>query len=257
MRFDFSKKLVVVTGAARGVGATTTAIFRQLGAQVIALDVDKSVAVTAERVGAQGLVHDVSSPDDWAALGQRIKTGFGRLDAIVNNAAIESPAPFEELALATWRRTIDVNLTGVFLGCQFGVRMARENPQQAPATIVNVASIAHQLSIANDPAYTASKGGVVSLTRAVAHYCGRNRLPVRCNVVSPGAIRTEMLEQYVASCPDPKAVEEALNNIQPLGYMATPENIANLIVYLSSPLSGFITGADLVIDGGASTAARL
>lgn len=257
MSQGFQDKVIVITGAARGVGAATARLFRQAGARIILLDVAESGAAVADHIGGEFFRHDISRQEDWDKLGRHIQTTYGRLDAVVNNAAVECPGRFEDISLAGWTRTIEINLTGVFLGCQFGVRLMRSNPDAAPGAIVNVASVAATLSIANDAAYTASKGGVISLTKSVANYCGRERLPVRCNVVSPGAIKTEMLQQYIAASPDPAATERALNNIQPVGYMATAENIGNLIVYLCSPQSEFVTGAEIMIDGGASSAANV
>jgi NAD(P)-dependent dehydrogenase (short-subunit alcohol dehydrogenase family) len=256
MHLDFRNKVVVVTGAARGVGASTAKAFGDAGAKVVLLDVSDG-AETAASIGGEYIKHDVSSAAAWSQLGEHIHGRYGRLDALVNNAAIEHPARLEDLTLEAWNMAIAVNLTGAFLGCQTAVRLMRANPAAAPATIVNVASISATLAMAYDSAYTASKGGLVALTKSVAHYCARERLPIRCNVVSPGAIRTPLAEQFIAASPDPKATEAALNKLQPVGHMAAPEDVANLIVYLSSPQSGFITGSEMIIDGGATSAANV
>lgn len=257
MHLDFSNKVVVVTGAARGVGAAAAKIYSAAGARVVLLDVADGGAETAANAGGEFVRHDVASAADWSRLDERIRSRYGRLDVLVNNAAVEVPARLEDLTLEAWNKPIAVNLTGAFLGCQMAVRLMRSNPEQSPAAIVNVASISAILAMAYDAAYTASKGGLVSLTKSVAHYCARERLPIRCNVVLPGAIRTQLAEQFIAASPDPKATEEALNRLQPVGHMASPEDIANLIVYLSSPQSGFITGSEVIIDGGATSAANV
>ena len=251
------KPIAIITGAARGVGAATARTFSAAGYLPLILDIDDVGAGVAEETGGRFLRFDVSDPDAWADLERSIAADYGRLDALVNNAGCEGRSPIETLSPAQWRRTIDVNLNGAFFGCQIALRLMAKNPSGTTGAIVNVASIAATLSIPDDPAYTASKGGLISLTRSIAHYCGREKLPIRCNVVSPGAIRTELLDAYIAGSPDPSATVAALNNLQPIGRLATPENIANLIHYLCTDNADFISGADIIIDGGATSAARL
>lgn len=249
--------IAIVTGAARGVGAATARTFSEAGYLPVLLDIDDVGEDVAKETGGRFLRFDVSDPEAWARLEATIAADYGRLDALVNNAGCEGRAPIETLSPEQWRRTIDVNLSGSFYGCQIALRLMPNNPEGVTGAIVNVASIAATLSIPDDPAYTASKGGLVSLTRSIAHYCGRQALPIRCNVVSPGAIRTELLDAYIAGSPDPDATVNALNNLQPIGRLATPENIANLIFYLCTEKADFISGADIIIDGGATSAARV
>jgi 3(or 17)beta-hydroxysteroid dehydrogenase len=257
MMTELDPPIAVVTGAARGVGAATAIRLGAAGYRVYLLDIDDRGSTVAASVGGTFIRHDVSRIEDWSALEATLTADGGTVTCLVNNAAIERRVAFEELALDVWQRTIDVNLTGTFLGSRLAVRLMRNNPTERPGAIVNVASVAAHRSIAADAPYTASKGGIISLTKAVAHYCAGRRWPIRCNVVSPGAIRTEMVQEYIASSPHPAATEAALLAAQPSGAMADASDVANLIYYLASAEAAFITGAEVFIDGGRMASANV
>ncbi|MFC2950569.1 SDR family NAD(P)-dependent oxidoreductase [Marinicaulis aureus] len=251
------RSAAVITGAARGVGAAAARRFSDAGHDVILLDIDDAGVAVAEEVGGTFYKHNVSSAADWAALEKQMRDKHAPLQSLVNNAAIEGRFDFADIPLEKWNQTLSVNLTGAFLGSQFGVRMMRAHSVDLPCAIVNVASIGAHMTLATDAPYSASKGGLISLTKSVATYCGLKRLGIRCNVISPGAIKTEMMAQFIATSPDPAATEKALSALQPVGYMATPANIANLIHYLTTEQSEFVTGAEIVIDGGAMSSANM
>lgn len=168
---------------------------------------------------------------------------YGKLDILCNNAGIEGPwAPTEDLSEEDWDRVLSVNLKGVFLGSRYAIP---EMLKQDGGVIINTASIAGLIAITNMPAYCASKGGVVLLTKAMAlEYAAKN---IRINCICPGAIRTPMFSRLTL---DQVETEKAFCNGHPIGRCGTPEEIAHAALYLGSDESSFITGTALVVDGG-------
>jgi 3alpha(or 20beta)-hydroxysteroid dehydrogenase len=226
-------KVVVVTGAAGGQGAAEAAALAAEGATVIATDVHDA-ADTADGVAYRKL--DVSEPGDWHALADWLKTEHGRLDGLVNNAGIPFRARVDEVELADWNRVLAVNLTGTLLGIQTAVPLMRGG-----GSIVNVSSIAG-LTGHFAAAYTVSKWGVRGLSRVASTELGPRG--IRVNTIFPGYIETPM----TASAPP--AFRTSNVEATPLGRTGSPEEVAPLVVYLISDESSYVTGAEIVIDGG-------
>jgi NAD(P)-dependent dehydrogenase (short-subunit alcohol dehydrogenase family) len=244
---SFEGKVVLVTGAAGGIGRATAVAFGRRGARVVLADVADLAATAAEVRGAGAEVLavtcDVSRDDDVRALVARAVQRFGRLDCAYNNAGIEGqPAATHECSEENWDRTLAVNLKGVWL-C-----LRHEIPQmlkQGGGTIVNCASVAGLVGIAGLPAYEASKHGVVGLTRTAALETVKQN--IRINAVCPGAILTPMLERFMASSPEARATVVAS---EPIGRIGKPEEIAECVLWLCSDASSFVTGQALAADGG-------
>jgi NAD(P)-dependent dehydrogenase (short-subunit alcohol dehydrogenase family) len=244
---SFEGKVVLVTGAAGGIGRATAVAFGRRGALVVIADVADLAATAAEVRGAGAEVLavtcDVSRDDDVRALVARAVERFGRLDCAYNNAGIEGePAATHECSEENWDRTLAVNLKGVWL-C-----LRHEIPQmlkQGGGTIVNCASVAGLVGIAGLPAYEASKHGVVGLTRTAALETVKQN--IRINAVCPGAILTPMLERFMASSPEARATVVAS---EPIGRIGKPEEIAECVLWLCSDASSFVTGQALAADGG-------
>ena len=244
--------VVIVTGAAGGIGRAAVLAFAQAGAQVVAADLDgpgAEVAAEAARaagVQALGVQVDVTRSASVQAMVAAAVAQFGRLDAAFNNAGVE----LEGVATADadedlFDRTIAVNLRGVFLCMKHQIRQMLA--QGGGGAIVNTASVAGLVGAATMPAYTASKHGVVGLTKAAAlEYAKRN---IRVNAVCPGVVRTAMTERAVAQRPEREAF---INNLHPMGRIGEPDEIAGAAVYLASKASSFMTGQALVCDGGAT-----
>ena len=243
-RFRLDGKVCVVTGGARGIGRAIAAGLRDAGGVVVLADIDLDGAQRcAAQIGAHAVPLDVTDEQSVERAFDAVVDQHGRLDVLVNNAGIVRNAPAFDTDAAAWRAVMAVNLDGVFHCCRrAGQWMARHGG----GSIVNVASMSG--SIANRPqpqaSYNASKAGVIHLTRSLAAEWARER--VRVNSISPGYVATELTQAGLAN----EAWRDAWLGATPLGRLATPDEIAPGVIYLASDASAFMTGSDLVIDGG-------
>jgi NAD(P)-dependent dehydrogenase (short-subunit alcohol dehydrogenase family) len=241
-------KVALISGGARGMGAAEAKLFAREGAQVVLGDVleVEGRAVEAEiaaKGGAALFVRlDVTREADWQAVVKTTTDRFGKLDVLVNNAGIGGGRPIEETTLEEWQRVMDVNATGVFLGTKAAIPAMR---RAGGGSIVNISSQLGLVGTDNSsPQYQASKGAVRVLTKATAIQYARDR--IRANSVHPGPIVTPMTERRRA---DPAQYQLMLSRI-PLGRYGEPEEVAYAVLYLASDESAFVTGSELVIDGG-------
>ncbi len=243
-------KVCLVTGGGRGIGAATAAALAAEGAKVVVSDLDGAAAKTvAESLqsndGESHFAHDVGSEADWQHVIDATMARFGRLDVLVNNAAVTHarPMPLEALTLAEWRRLMQVNLDGVFLG----VRLAISVMKDRGGSIINLSSVAGQRGLAFAGGYAASKGGVRLLTKTAALECAELGYPIRVNSVHPGFVNTRMVRD------ETDRNEMLLNHLlerHPMGRLGEAKEIAAGVVFLASDESSFMTGAELTIDGG-------
>ena len=245
-------KVALVTGAASGLGAETARRLAREGAAVMLSDLCLAAgeAVAAEIVACGGraafIAHDVTSEDDWAAVVGATTTAFGRLDILVNNAGIVgNQLELMTHGLADWRRILAVNLDGVFLGMRaVGPVMAA----QGNGSVINLSSILGKVGMANTAAYSASKGGVLMLTKAAAIEWAP--LGIRVNSVHPGFIDTPMVANALHASENGNEMRSAIIAAHPLGRLGVPREIADVVVFLASDEASFMTGAELVVDGG-------
>lgn len=244
-------KVAVVTGGASGIGASTACIFAREGAKVVVTDVqdDKGSAV-AKEVDGVFLHHDTSDETQWASVVAETRKQFGRLDVLMNNAGIFIPQTIEDSTLEVWNKVLAVNLTGVMLGCKHAIGAMKENPGGPKGSIVNVSSITGFIGLASGAAYTASKGGVRMLTKSVAVHCARQYKNIRCNSLHPGAIDTPMNQTAFEASGDPEGMRAFFSSVQPIGRMATSDEMGQCALFLASDESSFVTGTELVADGG-------
>jgi NAD(P)-dependent dehydrogenase (short-subunit alcohol dehydrogenase family) len=241
----------VVTGAGSGLGAATAELFAARGGSVIVTDrdVDAAGAVADGIVAAGGLAEavalDVTDEAAVDACFARVADRFGRLDWAHNNAGVEGPfAPTTETALADWSATLGVNLTGVFLCLRAELRIMERARSGA---IVNTASINSYIAHERTVAYSASKAGVLGLTRAAALEQARNG--IRVNAVCPGWMATPMTSER-ASARLGRDVLAGAARVVPLGRVADPAEVAELVVWLASPAASYVTGQGIIADGG-------
>lgn len=244
-------KIAIVTGGASGIGESTARIFAREGAKVVVTDVqdDKGRAI-ARDIGGLYLHHDVTDEAQWIAAIAETRKAFGRLDVLMNNAGIFIPQTIEESTLDIWNKVLGVNLTGVMLGCKHAIGAMKENPGGPSGAIVNVSSITGYIGLASAAAYTASKGGVRLLTKSVAVHCARNYKKIRCNSLHPGTIDTPMNQAAFEASGDAAGMRAFFDNMQPIGRMATSDEMGNCALFLASEESSFVTGAELLADGG-------
>lgn len=235
---DLNGKIVLITGATGVIGTAVAAAVRAAGGIVILSDLD-------ERTGAD-LKLDVTRESDWQGAIEEAERAHGRLDGLVNAAGIVALGSVEELDFATWRRVLSVNLDGAFLGCKYTFPLLRRRG----GSIVNLSSVSGLVGGHNLAAYNASKGGLSLLTKSVALYGARLDPPVRCNAVCPAFVEGPMVTAIAQSARNPAVAQEKMARGIPLGRLGKPEEIATLCAYLLSDEAGFITGADLPIDGG-------
>ena len=240
-------KVALISGAARGQGETEAKLFAQEGASVVLGDILESEGeAAAAAIGESGgdarfISLDVASEDDWISAVRFTVETFGRLDILINNAAIYMRTPIVDTDIDEWRRIIDINMTGVFLGTKHAIPAMRES---GGGSIVNISSTAGLVGASRGSAYGASKGGVRLFTK----YTAIQHAPdgIRANSIHPGPVDTEMIADNLST---PEGRADSLSRI-PLGRIGTVMDVAFGALFLASDESSFVTGAELVIDGG-------
>ena len=242
-------KVALITGAASGIGAEIARVFAREGARLVLADIDQQGLSVAQHIGAQAEFAelDVTSLSSWRKLLRHIQNDHARLDCLVNSAGIALFKDIEQTSWQEWRRVLSVNLDGVFLGCKTALPLLKAS---GGGSIINISSISGIVGGHNLAAYNASKGGVRLLSKSVALHCARQGYNIRCNSVHPTFVDTPMVRNLINTSPNPEKLEQAFKRQIPLGRLGTPEDIAELALYLASDESSFVTGAEFVIDGG-------
>lgn len=250
---DLSGKAAIVTGCASGIGAAAVRRLVADGAQVLGTDVNADAGqALCDDAGAVFALQDVSDRDRWKGIVAIAKERFGRLDILVNNAGIVSGASIgedeDEAMFAAWDRVIAVNLSGTMAGCRAAISAMKDNPGGASGSIINIASTTAMAPLPTDVGYSASKGGVRVLSKSVATWCAQQGYAIRCNTVIPGATETGILDATEKEMPGFKAAVAATS---PMNRLADPAETAAAIAFLASDECPFMTGAEMLIDGGA------
>jgi 3(or 17)beta-hydroxysteroid dehydrogenase len=249
-------KVALVTGASSGLGEAIARLLAKHGATVVLADLNEATGKRVLRdikyAGGDGLFVklDVVDEAQWIGVMAKIKKKFGQLNVAINCAGTNIARSFPtDTTLAEWRGLMAVNLDGVFLGTKHAVAVMRDR-KPVNGSIINVSSVMGLVGFAEIAAYNASKGGVRLYSKSVAISCAEKGLNVRVNTVHPGFIDTPLLRKSMARFDDPREANRIYNALQPVGHIGTPEDVAYGVLYLASDESKFVTGSELVIDGG-------
>lgn len=245
-------KVAIITGGAGGMGRAIASLLAKEGAKVTVTDINevngKKVAEEIRREGGEVIFakHDVSSEDDWSKVIEKTLAEFGKLDILVNNAGVMLIREIKDMSLEEWRQLLSINLDGVFLGTKYAIRAMKRS---GGGSIINMSSAAGIIGTLDDTsAYCASKGAVRLFTKAAALECSKagHNYNIRVNSVHPGITQTPMTEAMLKD----EAIKKRLEADHPIGRVADPIDQAYGVLYLASDESKFVTGAELVIDGG-------
>ena len=242
-------KIALVTGGADGIGAATVRRLAAEGATLIVTDINaEGAAQLATEVGGVGIAHDAGSEAQWQQVMEQARARFGRLDVLVNNAGVGGggAGDIEGQPLADFHKVMRVCLDSTFIGCKLAIALMKERG----GSIVNVSSVHGIRAAGYEAAYSAAKGGVRLLTKSVAQHCARAGYGIRVNSVHPGYVLTHQVQKWIDAQENPRAVMDALLAQHPIGYLGTPEDIANGIAFLACDQARFMTGSELVMDGG-------
>lgn len=258
-------KVALITGGARGLGAAAARRLAEHGASVLITDVlDEDGRRTADGLAEEGhkvvfAHHDVTREEDWARVVRVAETELGGLDVLVNNAGVGSEGiALTDLSLSDWRKVTRVNLDGVFLGIKHGVPLMRKSAHNWPGggSIINISSVLGIVGFANAGPYCASKGGVRLLTKSAALELAQDGSDIRVNSVHPGFTETQMVSKGIADMAatgemgGENELKQLITSMHPIGRMGVPDDIAGAIFFLASDASAFMTGTELVVDGG-------
>ena len=254
-------KVALVTGAGRGIGAETARRLAAAGASVAVSDlIEDNGRRTVEEIAAAGgnahfIAQDVTDESAWEGTVAEVESRFGMLNILVNNAGIYSYAKLEEMSVEDYRRLMDVNVMGVFLGIKHAIRTMKDTPAGADAaSIVNISSVAGLVGSPLSAIYSASKGAVRLLTKSAALEVAQLGYNIRVNSVHPGLIDTDMavqvMDRWMSTGMSDNAVRQFVTDQHPIKRLGGPTDIAAGVLFLASPDSAFMTGAELVIDGG-------
>ena len=257
-------KVALITGAAAGIGRAAALLLAREGARLVITDIDEAgVAGVADLVKERGgtalaLRQDASCENDWKQTIAAALAAHGELDVLVNNAGVGGSKPLLETSLEDWHSVLRVNLDGVFLGCRYGIEAMRSTETRRRTrfgSVINLSSILGVVGFPETAAYSASKGAVRLMTKTLALECAARRWDIRVNSVHPGFIWTPMNQETVARLARQTNTDEAtqranLDALHPLARMGEAEEVAAAILFLASDESSFVTGTELLVDGG-------
>lgn len=239
-----NKRIILITGTNAGIGKSIVRLLEKEKCIVIATS-RKKTKKNKKNIFYYNL--DVTNENQWKELINYIKIKFGRLDVLINNAGIRESGKIENTSLKLWNNIINTNLTSMFLGCKYALPLLKKGKK---ASIVNLASITSIRGVKNMIAYSASKGGIVTLTASLALDLAKHS--IRVNAVAPGAVDTKMVWSLKKEINSEKKFNQRMKETHPIGRIATPQEIANVVIFLAGEKSSFMTGITVPVDGGRS-----
>ncbi|MCL4504584.1 MAG: SDR family oxidoreductase [Chloroflexi bacterium] len=251
MDIRLDNRVALITGAGEGIGRGCALALAEAGAAVVVNDVNPQTGqATAEQIRQMGrrslfVQADVSDARVVQAMFETVQQEFGALHVLLNNAGFNLFKTLEQTTLEEWDRIMSVDLRGIYLVTRAMLPLLKVT---RGASVINIASVHAQATVAGITAYAAAKGGVVSVGRSLAQELGKSG--IRVNTISPGFVSTPLLDRWLNSEPDPPASLARVQGFHPLGRIGAPQDIGNLVVFLASDYAGFISGANITIDGG-------
>lgn len=250
---DLSGKVALVTGGTSGIGEAVVKKFSEEGAMVIFTgnNVKAAEKICAE-TNSKFVRQDVSDPSSWEAVMAAVESE-GRLDVVFANAGInKGDSDIEDVELDAWNNLLAVNLTGVMLACKHGIAAMKKNPDGPSGSIVINSSVVGKFGLPGDVAYTATKGAVAAMMKSVAVHCASRKYNIRCNSIHPGIVETPNIVRAMEEGGDPEAARAFLESASPMRRLGKVEEIAELVAFVASDKASFVTGSELVIDGGST-----
>ncbi len=244
-------KVALITGAGAGIGRATAELFAREGASVVVVDLSEATGLeTVEAITQAGgtavfVQADVSDEGAVQNMFAQTQAVYGKLNILFNNAGIVKQGRVEDSSLADWNAQTATTLTSVFLGCKYAIPLLRA---QGGGVLINMASVAGMMGIKDRAVYSAAKGGVIGLTRAIA--LDHAHEGIRCVYLAPATIETPSLRDRINASPDPDAARKAFEARQPVGRLGRPDDVAYAALYLASDEASFVTGSGLITDGG-------
>ena len=247
-------KVAIVTGGASGLGKSSAKLLAREGVKIVVSDIDeeggKKVVQQIKEDGGEAIFikQDVAKEDEWKNVIETTLETYGKLHILANSAGIGLGGTVEDVTLEDWKNLIDINLNGTFLGTKYGIKGMRKTDEGG--SIINFSSIEGLIGDPNLPAYNASKGGVTIFTKSAALHCAKQGYGIRINSIHPAYIWTPMVENFLKAQGDVEEGKKQLESLHPIGHLGEPDDIGYGVVYLASDESKFMTGSELVIDGG-------
>lgn len=242
-------KVVIVTGAASGLGAADARVLAAHGAKVVMTDINEAGGrAIAKEIDAHFVRQDVAEEAGWRTLIEDVVRRYGRLDGLVNNAGIAVAANIEKTTTEAWRRTLAIHLDATFFGCKYAIAAMKD---AGGGSIVNMSSSAALIGIPDFFAYSAAKGGIRSMTKSIAIHCRAQKYRIRCNSVHPGSISTPMVHAALEELSGLKLMEQKDPEATRLQMgIGEPNDVAFMVLYLISDESKHINGTEMVVDNG-------
>lgn len=244
-------KVALVTGGGSGLGEAMVRLFANEGAKVVLTDINEARGneiiddIKGDGKEALFLKQDVTKEEDWESTVDKILETYGELNVVVNNAGIGALRDIENTTLEDWNKVISINLDSVFLGTKHAILGMKKN--NSVGSIINVSSILGLVGDGNAAAYNASKGGVRLLTKSAALHSANSKYNIRVNSIHPGYVKTPLVDEALD---EGHASVKLLESLHPMGHLGEPEDMAQGVLFLASDESKFMTGSELVIDGG-------
>ena len=247
-------KVALITGGTNGIGKATVYGMTQQGAKVVFTGNNaESGAEIAAETGAVFVQHAVQDVAGWDAVKTTVHEQCGRLDITFSNAGTNAgDSDIETVEVGAWKNLLDINLTGMMLAIKASIELMKGNPDQSGGSIILNSSINGILALAGDVTYSTTKGALRLLAKSTAVHLAKTGTGIRCNSIHPGVIETPLIQGAIDGAPDPTAARSMLEGIAPIGRLGSMKEIVSLVVYLASDDARFVTGSEIVIDGGST-----